>query len=74
MTVMSVVLVAIFSLLTVERNRDFRSDRALLEASVLDWPESYNHWLELARLEAREGNNERARELYRMLDWQEESE
>jgi len=65
--VVSGVIVVLFALLTIARNADWHDDRSILEASTRDWPESFNHWLELARLEEREGNLEVALGLYDQL-------
>lgn len=53
--------------LTVTRNADWASDRAILEAGVRDWPQSYNHWMGMARLHEREGRPDEAAVIYRKL-------
>jgi len=67
------VLMVCFSALTWVRNEDWRSDRAILEAAVRDWPTSYNHWYGLARLEEREGFPERALPIYERLGREEDA-
>ena len=61
------ILLVCFSALTWVRNEDWRTDRAILEASVRDWPTSYNHWYGLAKLEEREGHPDIALPIYERL-------
>jgi hypothetical protein len=66
------LVLLMFSTLTWIRNEDWRSDRAILEAAVRDWPTSYNHWYGLAKLEEREGFPERALPIYERLGREED--
>lgn len=68
------ILLVCFSTLTWVRNEDWRSDRAILEASVRDWPTSYNHWFGLAKLEERENHPEVALTIYERLGRQEDAD
>jgi hypothetical protein len=61
------VAVLLLGGLTLLRSHDWRSDRAILEANVRDWPESYNAWYGLARLAEREGRRDEAARIYRRL-------
>ena len=65
-TVMSLVVVC-HAGLTVVRGADWRDDRTILEASVRDWPTSFNAWYGLAALHAREGRVEEAEEIWRRI-------
>jgi protein O-mannosyl-transferase len=66
-------LLLVFSSLSIVRNTDWRSDRSILEASVRDWPGSFNAWYGLAQIEEQEGNYLRAAELYEKLHRPEEA-
>ena len=68
------ILLVCFSALTWVRNEDWRTDRAILEASVRDWPTSYNHWFGLAKLEEREGHPDLALPIYERLGRHEDAE
>lgn len=58
--------------LTVARTQDWRTDRAVLEAYVRDWPESFNAWYGLARLHEEEGRTAEAARIYRKLGREED--
>jgi hypothetical protein len=62
------VLLVVYASVTVMRSQDWKSDRAILEANVRDWPRSYNAWFGLARLHEREGRVEQAQEIYERLE------
>ena len=53
--------------MTMVRGSDWRDDRTILEASVRDWPTSFNAWYGLAALHAREGRAEEAEAIWRRI-------
>jgi len=53
--------------ITVVRGADWRDDRTILEATVRDWPTSFNGWYGLAALHAREGRQDEAEAIYERL-------
>ena len=53
--------------LTLVRGADWRDDRTILEASVRDWPTSFNAWHGLATLHAREGRTAEAEAIWRRI-------
>ena len=52
---------------TVVRGADWRDDRAILEATVRDWPTSFNGWYGLAALHAREGRQAEAEAIWERI-------
>jgi hypothetical protein len=63
----AVAILIVFGALTVLRNHDWRSDRAVLEANVKDFPRSQNARVSLARLDEREGRLRAALRVYQQL-------
>jgi hypothetical protein len=53
--------------LTVIRGADWRDDRTILEATVRDWPTSFNAWYGLAALHTREGRIQEAEAIRRRI-------
>lgn len=63
LTIMSLV-VACHAGVTLVRGVDWRDDRTILEATVRDWPTSFNAWYGLAALHAREGRTQEAQAIW----------
>jgi len=68
-----VLLLLVWLGLTQVRTLDWRSDRAVLEAKVRDWPHSYTAWVDLAGRYEIEGEWQRALDLYERLGRDEEA-
>jgi protein O-mannosyl-transferase len=66
LTLMSLVVVC-HAGVTVVRGADWHDDRTILEASVRDWPTSFNAWYGLAALHAREGRTDEAEAIWRRI-------
>ena len=60
-------IIALHGSLSVVRGADWRDDRTILEASVRDWPTSFNAWYGLAALHAKEGRQAEAEAIWRRL-------